>query len=293
MRTNPLQIGQEHGDQTADFAQMFLEYCSHGDTISLLWHSMEANWRTRPLNNSWVPEPAIWHIFGSLVKAGLVMEQGGINHRRQRWTPITHLDIKPDNIFIGDYPPQRDGSNYFSMYPTFKLADFGTAFDAFRNYPLDQNLDVGTPGYLAPEQLSRYYGQTRPILNENTNVWGVGITIMALMNLDINAGELDFRGAAISDTHPSLVPKFNAHAQSRYSEDLRELVTWCLQYRQYHRPTFARLRTKIHQSTGLVPGRTDLAQGARYGTLNHLPAGLTLLPGLETSNYTLGLAMPA
>jgi serine/threonine protein kinase len=84
-------------------------------------------------NESHIPEPAIWHIFESLIKAGLVMERGFANRRDERpdrgWQDIVHLDIKPDNVFIGDYPtdnPNKRSEN-FAMYPTFKLGDFGTS----------------------------------------------------------------------------------------------------------------------------------------------------------------------
>ena len=71
--------------------------------------------------NGHIPEPAIWHIFSSLIKAGLVMERTDAGSFKD----IVHLDIKPENVFLGDYPrydPQLV-SNNFDMYPIFKLGE--------------------------------------------------------------------------------------------------------------------------------------------------------------------------
>jgi serine/threonine protein kinase len=134
-------------------------------------------------NESHIPEPAIWHIFESLIKAGLVMERGFANRRDERpdrgWQDIVHLDIKPDNVFIGDYPtdnPNKRSEN-FAMYPTFKLGDFGTSIFRRRkeNYPDDADAywSRGTPYYYAPEQRTQYHGQEyqgeeHPPLNAKT-----------------------------------------------------------------------------------------------------------------------------
>lgn len=53
-----------------------------------------------------IPEPAIWHMFETLIKAGLVMEQGDVDQPMPGWNdvnvggPVVHMDLKPDNLFI-------------------------------------------------------------------------------------------------------------------------------------------------------------------------------------------------
>jgi hypothetical protein len=81
-----------------------------------------------------IPEPAIWHIFETLIKAGLVMEQGAESLPSPPWFiggPVVHMDIKPDNVFIGDYPEQTTASgedpNNFAMYPSIVDTIYGGA----------------------------------------------------------------------------------------------------------------------------------------------------------------------
>jgi serine/threonine protein kinase len=119
---------------------------------------------------SYIPEPTIWYMFDSLAKAGLAMEQKleaepGQLLKAQELEEVVHLDIKPGNVFFGDYP--RQDSISFAMYPTCKLGDFGSA--TYRGLALhpqsigtSRYLERGTPGFLALEQKLRYYGQNRP-----------------------------------------------------------------------------------------------------------------------------------
>jgi serine/threonine protein kinase len=154
---------------------------------------------------SYIPEPTIWYMFDSLAMAGLAMEQKlkaepGQLFKAQELEEAVHLDIKPGNVFFGDYP--RQDSISFAMYPTCKLGDFGSA--TYRGLALhpqsigtSRYLERGTPRFLALEQKLRYYGQNRPPpRNAKTNVWGVGSTAMAFMNLDLGAANLAFTEAA-------------------------------------------------------------------------------------------------
>lgn len=114
-------------------SQIFLEYCPHGDLADI--HQRHADEIYNAENrDSHIPEPAIWHIFESLIKAGLVLQQGNTTHplpelvgRGIKEQGIVHLDIKPANVFIGDYPPHRfnAATQNFAMYSTFRLGDFG------------------------------------------------------------------------------------------------------------------------------------------------------------------------
>jgi serine/threonine protein kinase len=100
-------------------------------------HRIVFIFRQNQNNASHIEEPALWHIFESLIKAGLVMEQGFTDQPNpqtaQKWPQIVHLDIKPENVFIADYPQvnPNNSSENFAMYPTFKLGDFGES--TFRN----------------------------------------------------------------------------------------------------------------------------------------------------------------
>jgi serine/threonine protein kinase len=107
---------------------------------------------------SYIPEPTIWYMFDSLAMPGQLF-------KAQELEEVVHLDIKPGNVFFGDYP--RQDSISFAMYPTCKLGDFGSA--TYRGLALhpqsigtSRYLERGTPGFLALEQKLRYYGQNRP-----------------------------------------------------------------------------------------------------------------------------------
>jgi len=229
--------------------------------------------------NNMIPEPVIWCAFETLIKAGLVMEQGDADQPPPVWNngPVLHLDLKPDNLYLGPFPAQNDD---WAVYPSFKVADFGHSVDDRR----DANYDYrgrGTITYMSPEQLedNRYHGQyPRDPVNTKTNVWGVGITVMSLMDLGQEPGNLTFEKAATNENHPSLVPQFSPNARAKYSATLRNMVIHCLQYRQVNRPTFRTLRTQLDAVTGLGgPQATDLAQGARFAN-NLNPTARLRLP---------------
>jgi serine/threonine protein kinase len=176
-----------------------------------------------------IPEPAIWHMFETLIKAGLVMEQGDVSQPRAGWTddnvggPVVHLDFKPENLFIADYPDQfgEDGPGgeedpeNFAMYPAFKLSNFGYSIDDRCRHPPgdDSYRGRGTAMYLTPEQLIHFPGQNQDPLNTKTNVWGVGILLMTLMNLNDKAGDLNFAEARWNERDPNLVPRFKVRAE--------------------------------------------------------------------------------
>jgi len=246
-----------------------------------------------------IPEPAIWCAFEALIRAGLVMEQGDVDQARPGLVggPVVHLDFKPDNLYLGDYPDQdAEEPENFAMYPSFKLADFGLSIDD-RRLPQEEYRGRGTETYRAPEQLlpHDYLGQNQDPLNTRTNVWGVGITVMGLMNMNLEAGNLTFGEAALNENHPNLVPQFRPDAVSKYSRTLRNMVTHCLQFRQANRPTFHALRTQLEAATGLgmqTVQQRDYAQGARFATRNHPPPYPQPLLYLRGNTFDFGSPAP-
>jgi serine/threonine protein kinase len=252
-----------------------------------------------------IPEPAIWHIFETLIKAGLVMERGAEGPQSPPWFiggPVVHLDIKPSNVFISDCPAQTTANGQppdnFAMYPRFKLSDFGLSIDNRRFPRADREYrGRGTPGFLPPEQLQEddYPGQNQDPLNSKTNVWGVGITMMVMMNMDDEAGELDFAEAETDERDPNLVPRFKQRALNVYSQTLTNMVLSCVQFLQANRPTFDTLLTTLRNATNHQPGAlpVDHALGARHATSTNLPGTLQPLMYLGTVDaYAVGLTMP-
>ncbi|HLK35381.1 MAG TPA: protein kinase [Polyangiaceae bacterium] len=94
---------------------------------------------------------------------------------------IVHRDVKPGNIFLcrdrrGDAPVRA------ATVP--KLVDFGIAKSARDDFETDTGVVVGTPGYMAPEQL--LHGECGPF----TDVWGVGAVLYrCLMGRPPHAGD--------------------------------------------------------------------------------------------------------
>jgi serine/threonine protein kinase len=236
---------------------MYLEYCPYGDLGNLLAHHQTIN---QP-----IPEPLIWQVFESLVSAGLIMERRIVTQPNAGWTEIVHRDFKPQNAFLGLHPQPVAGRDNWAAYPAVKLGDYGLAVETS---PTDARnpvtfVDASTPRYYAPEQVDQ--GGNPRLLTDKTNVFGVGITVMALMDYLNPIGV--HNGWAAS--HASLLPHLSAQAVSTYSRELVALVSSCVAYNQNTRPSFAHLRASILRYTrgeGGLP-QDDRAQGMRASTV--------------------------
>ena len=241
-----------------------MEYCPYGDLGKILEHHRRINQH--------VPEPLIWHIFESLVNAGLFMEQGGVDQPRAGWTQILHRDFKPQNAFLGLHPDPASGRSDWAAYPTIKLGDYGLAVEILpqddRN-PFDF-VDAGTLGYQAPEQIDDPDDDNPPPLTAKTNVFGVGITVMQLMDPFHHVGVQDnWDAARAGSDDPADFPHLNAQAAANYSNELLNRVYACVEYGQNDRPSFDHVRAAIlshTQGEGGLP-HDDCAQGMRANTI--------------------------
>src|SRR4051812_23594603 len=96
---------------------------------------------------------------------------------------ILHRDLKPANILIDD-----DGS--------VRITDFGIAVTRDQRVP---NTGIGTPGYMAPEQLT-----SGAIVSERTDIYALGLVLYELL---VGRDGFEAQRSAASFARPStLVP---------------------------------------------------------------------------------------
>ncbi|KAF7193656.1 G2-specific protein kinase nimA [Pseudocercospora fuligena] len=219
------------------------------------------------LERAFLPEPFLWHTFECLARAGQEMEQPAED---DKWEIILHLDYKPRNIFLG---LPDDGQ--YKGYPVPKTGDYGLAKMVPPGDKRNANLypDCGTPFCRPREQTKVPYpgeeGKPRRRMDAKTNVWGVGIVMWSLLELEDGDHRLSYEDLVTSqgvknDGDRSTLdrPTFRKAAENYYSRDLRDLILMCLSHEQQHRPSFEKLLLHIEKCTGKSE-KADLANGLR------------------------------
>jgi serine/threonine protein kinase len=152
---------------------------------------------------------------------------------------IVHRDFKPNNVLLADTGP--------------RVVDFGIArhFDTQESAVTATGMVVGTPGYLAPEQLSG-----RP-LGPGVDIfaWGTTMVFAATGRSPFDADSLPVIINKILNEHPNL---------SALPGPLRELVGRCLSKDPAQRPAAAPLLLELLGHVGAAPaGEEVLQEGTR------------------------------
>ena len=105
---------------------------------------------------------------------------------------IVHRDLKPANLFL---TRRADGSN------CVKVLDFGISKASLAgDQPAAQNLTqtssvLGTPGYMAPEQL-----RSSKHVDPRTDVWALGVILHELLT-----GRLAFQGSTVPEVYAAIL----------------------------------------------------------------------------------------
>ncbi|KAI7392769.1 hypothetical protein KC336_g16449, partial [Hortaea werneckii] len=194
----------------------------------------------------WLPEPFIWACFESLAKAGLLMEQGSLDENSlTKWDLIVHFDLKPSNVFLA-VPSAKS----FVCYPQAKLGDFGLAqlFSPQDDEDYDQYCGRGTAYCRPPEQVPYALFGGPEKWTSATNVWGVGIIIWGMMELEEGDHRLVYEsGNRDGDPQSLSTPTLRPSTEKRYSKQLCDLVQACTEYHPSDRYSFHEVLKAIHQ----------------------------------------------
>jgi formylglycine-generating enzyme required for sulfatase activity/serine/threonine protein kinase len=140
----------------------------------------------------------------SLADAVEIFSQVGHALERAHAIGVVHRDIKPANVFLA--APRRRGAPF-----TAKLLDFGIA-KAVEDTRLTGSQALGTPLYMAPEQMARAATATPA-----ADVWALGLVAFRLLT------GFDFWRAA-DDSLPALMKEICVEAIPAASERARELT---------------------------------------------------------------------
>ena len=179
-------------------------------------------------------------------------------------TRILHFDIKPHNILLDqDFCP--------------KISDFGLAklFPEARS-KISMSHMRGTPGYIAPELLSRNFGQ----VSNKSDVYSYGIMI-----LEMFAGKKDIEVDQVDHTSDIYFPDWIYKKLHEEQLGLHEIVSdeenkmvrktiivglWCIQTSPLNRPTITRVLEMLEGDIELeIPPKPYLS----YDSYPSMPVG--------------------
>ncbi|KAM3424752.1 hypothetical protein BST61_g6736 [Cercospora zeina] len=220
--------------------RLYLEYCEHGDLQKVIKAHMTAE--KRPSTR------AVWAVFEALAAAAVLMDRGEFSSE----TPngdyskgVFHHDIKPPNVFLA----APDEESWLEI-PTVKLGDYDLAI--WKSDPKSSRIGVGTPSYMAHEAAECAQGKDsvhsqEHMFTSKSEIWSLGRTIMALMNLEQDTPYKSREGVIPDNDCSKDPPTFNTQAEAAYPENLRNLVLQCLSKQPAGRPTPSGLWTAIQQ----------------------------------------------
>ncbi len=154
---------------------------------------------------------------------------------------IVHRDFKPNNVLLADDGP--------------RVVDFGIArhFDTHESAVTATGMVVGTPGYLAPEQLTGH--QLGP--GVDIFAWGTTMVFAATGRSPFDADSLPVIINRILNEHPDL---------SALPGPLRGLVERCLRKDPGQRPSAIGLLQELLGHVGAAPAGDDDAALQEEGT---------------------------
>lgn len=182
-----------------------MEFCENGDLKKLIDKHID--------QKEAIKEKTIWKILAQMctaLKACHEFETDGKNLK------ILHRDIKPGNIFL---------DKNFNV----KLGDFGLSKTLNPDF-IYASTNVGTPYYMAPEQVSssKY--------DDKIDIWSLGIVIYQMCTLSV-----PFKGTNYLDLAQRIATENIKPLPKIYSDRLKNVVKALLNKDPKKRPTASEL----------------------------------------------------
>ena len=169
---------------------------------------------------------------------------------------IVHRDVKPGNVIVA---PTGEP----------KLTDFGYAKDLAAGFDLTGEFVVGTPGYMAPEQVLK---QT---LSPRVDVWALGVLLYV-----IATDRLPFRGDGVEETF-RLITSAELALPSRFapgiSAGLETIILRCLRKKPAERFATAEELARALESVAGSGARGPERSLVLPVLAGAIPAGLVVL----------------
>ena len=159
---------------------LILEHCDLGTLEEAIQHQISIK---RPFEEAFV-----WHVFAQMAAALAMCHFGMRNplhpqYKIMNWNTITHLDIKPANIFLSSTKPRE---LEYTHYPRIVLGDFGCAIskkDIEEGQHSREKQPFGTEGWFPPEAVSPSGKLQACDYGKQTDIWQLGglIQVMCIL----------------------------------------------------------------------------------------------------------------
>ncbi|KEF51845.1 serine/threonine protein kinase, partial [Exophiala aquamarina CBS 119918] len=209
-----------------------------------------------------LPEAFIWQAFNEFAKVAVHMSCARFHKSvapKGENPFVLHLDLKHDNVLLGEPPSREDGLHY----PSVRVADWGLA--EFTSIESSENSDkwrgYGTLCWMPPEQ--RRYGEygrhwkrnvfgspTAPFTMKHV-VWQIAACVYGLMNVEKHNETINKKVDAFENREARLREQgysvLGGYSSSIYTKSLCRLVELCLLVDPKLRPSPRTLRDKTHE----------------------------------------------